>query len=168
MLEFEKEILRSKEEKRILTGRISGIEDEYYRPLNKTISCAIIWYQDIKVLIPVTHLVEKPASKSLIRGMLGAEIDFIVLEFDNIGNIAIGSRIDAMKLRSEIELPKLKQNDTVRTRIIAVGIKYIIVDVYGLELKIKADRLKHTYIVNCKDVYKVRRLSADENSKIGY
>ena len=168
MLEFEKEILRSKEEKRILTGRISGIEDEYYRPLNKTISCAIIWYQDIKVLIPVTHLVEKPASKSLIRGMLGAEIDFIVLEFDNIGNIAIGSRIDAMKLRSEMELPKLKQNDTVRTRIIAVGIKYIIVDVYGLELKIKADRLKHTYIVNCKDVYKVRRLSADENSKIGY
>ena len=26
-----KEILRSKEEKRILTGKISGIEDEYYR-----------------------------------------------------------------------------------------------------------------------------------------
>ena len=42
--------------------------------------------------------------------MLGAEIDFIVLEYDSISNIAIASRIEAMELRSSIEIPKLKQN----------------------------------------------------------
>ena len=105
--------------------------------------------------MPITHLVNGKENKSVIRGMLGAEIDFIIIEYDEVANIAIGSRIDAMKLRSQIELPKLKINDTVRVRIVGVGIKHIVVDLYGKEVIINADKLKHTYIVNCKDIYKV-------------
>ena len=150
-----KEIMRSKEEKRILTGTITGIEDEYYKLKGKYISCAILWYGDVKVLVPITHLVKEKQNKSIIRGMLGAEIDFIVLEYDNVANIAIGSRIDAMKLRSQIELPKLKINDIVRVRIVGVGIKHIVVDLYGKEVVIKVEKLKHTFIVNCKEIYKV-------------
>jgi len=45
------EILRSKQENRILKGTITGIEDEYYKLQNITIPCAIIWYSDVKVLI---------------------------------------------------------------------------------------------------------------------
>lgn len=156
-----KEILRSKEEKRILTGKISGIEDEYYKLKGENIACAIVWYGDIKVLIPSTHLGISKLNKSVIRGMLGSEIDFIVIEYDNISNIAIASRKDAMELRSQIELPKLKVNDTVLVRILAVGIKHIIVDLYGKEVMIKAENLKHTYILNCKDYY-----SVGENLKV--
>lgn len=148
-----KELMRSKEEKRILTGKISGIEDEYYKLKNEKISCAIIWYEDIKILVPSTHLGIEKANKSMIRGMLGAEIDFIIIEIDTTSNIAIASRKDAMQLRAAIELPKLKINDTVRVRILATGIKYIIVELYGKEVVIKADNLQHTYIVNCKDLY---------------
>ena len=150
-----KEIIRSKEEKRILTGKIFGIEDEYYKLQNKNISCAIVWYKDIKVLIPSTHLGLTKINKSMLRAMIGAEIDFIIIEIDSISNIAIASRKDAMELRASLEIPKLKQNDTIRVRIIAVGIKHIIVDMYGKEVIIKADNLKHTFIVNCKDIYKV-------------
>ena len=149
-----KEIFRSKEEKRILTGRISGIEDEYYKLKNKSIPCAVVWYDDIKILIPSTHLGIKKVNKSIIRGMLGAEIDFIVMEIDEISNIAIASRKDAMELRQNLEIPKLKKNDIVRVRILAVGIKYVIVDLYGKETIIKADNLKHTFIVNCKEQFK--------------
>ena len=148
-----KEILRSKEEKRILTGKISGIEDEYYKYKNEYITCAVIWFHDIIVLIPSTHIGINKLNKSMIRGMLGAEIDFIIIEFDTTTNIAIASRIDAMKLRSQIELPKLKQNDSVLVRIIAVGVKQILVDLYGREVIIKADNLQHTFILNCKDYY---------------
>ena len=88
-----KELLRSKEEKRILTGKISGIEDEYYKFKNENISCAIVWYEDIKILVPSTHLGIEKVSKSIIRGMLGSEIDFIVIEIDTTSNIAIASRI---------------------------------------------------------------------------
>lgn len=150
-----KEILRSKEEKRILTGKISGIEDEYYKLKNTNIPCAIVWYEDIKVLIPVTHLAVQHINKSIIRSMLGAEIDFIVLEYDDVSNIAIGSRKDAMEIRANIEIPKLKENDTVRVRIVGIGTKHIVVDLYGKEVIIKVENLKHTYIVNCKDEYKV-------------
>ena len=148
-----KELIRSKEEERILTGKISGIEDEYYKLKNENISCAIVWYKDIKVLIPSTHLGIDKINKSIIRGMLGAEIDFIVMEIDTISNIAIASRKDAMQLRAELELPKLKKNDVVRVRILSVGIKHIIVDLYGKETIIKAEDLQHTYILNCKDIY---------------
>ena len=148
-----KELLRSKEEKRILTGKISGIEDEYYKIKNEKIPCAIVWYEDIKILIPSTHLGTDKVNKSMIRGMLGAEIDFIVIEIDTVSNIAIASRKDAMELRTELELSKLKNNDTVRVRILAVGVKHIIVELYGKEVVIKADNLQHTYIVNCKDLY---------------
>lgn len=167
-----KELMRSKEEKRILTGKISGIEDEYYKLKNENISCAIVWYEDIKVLIPATHLGISKINKSMIRGMLGAEIDFIVVEIDNNSNIAIASRKDAMKLRAKLELPKLNQNDTVKVRILAVGVKHILVELYGIEVIIKADNLQHTYILNCKDIYlpgeylKVRIKQIDIENKI--
>lgn len=60
-----------------------------------------------------------------------------------------------MQLISQIELPKLKTNDTVEVRIIAIGIKHILVDMYGKEVIIQAKHLKHTYIINCKNIYKV-------------
>lgn len=167
-----KEILRSKEEKRILTGKITGIEDEYYKLRQEKISCAIVWYEGIKVLIPSEHLGIDRINKAMIRGMLGAEIDFIVTEIDTISNVAIASRKNAMKLRAELELPKLQKNDTARVRIIAVGVKHIIVELYGKETIVKAEELKHTYILNCKDYYspgeylKVRIKEIDiENNK---
>lgn len=101
----------------------------------------------------VSHLGPNEINKSMIRGMLDAEIDFIVMEVDTVANIAIASRKDAMALRAELELPKLKNNDSVRVRIIAVGVKHILVELYGKEVIIKADNLQHTYILNCKDLY---------------
>ncbi len=148
-----KELMRSRDERRILTGRISGIEDEYYKYKNENISCAIVWYEDIKVLIPSTHLGISKINKSMIRGMLGAEIDFIVIEIDTTSNIAIASRKDAMELRAKLELPKLNINDTVWVRILAVGVKHIIVELYGKEVIMKVDNLQHIYILNCKNIY---------------
>lgn len=149
------EVLRSKEEKRILTGNIVGIEDEYYKLQNKLISCAVLWYENTKVLIPITHLNLKKKSKSLIRGMIGAEIDFVVIEYDFTTNIAIGSRTMAMEIRRKLEIPKLKVNNVVKVRIVAVARKYVIVDLYGIEVIIPAENLKHTFIVNAKDCYTV-------------
>ena len=58
-----------------------------------------------------------------------------------------------MELRSKLELPKLKINDIVRVRILSVGVKHIVVELYGKEVIIKAEDLQHTYIVNCKELY---------------
>lgn len=150
-----RELLRSKEEKRILTGRITGLEEEYYKVRNENIPCAIVWYDEIKILIPSEHMGTKKINKAIIRGMIGAEIDFIIIEIDKVSMVAIASRKEAMKLRAEIELPRLKVNDNVKVRIVAVGTKYIVIDFYGKEVYILAENLKHTYIVNCRDIYTV-------------
>ena len=97
----------------------------------------------------------KKETKSLIRGMIGAEVDFIVLGYDNIANVAIASRKLAMEIRAKIELPKLKVNDIIRVRTVAVSRKYVIVDCYGKEVIIMAEDLKHTFIVNAKEEYVV-------------
>lgn len=149
-----KELIRSKEEKRILTGKITGLEDEFYKLKGENVPCATLWYEGIKILIPITHFGIENLNKSMLRGVLGAEIDFIIIEIDLTAGIAVASRIDAMKLRAELELSKLKVNDNVRVRIIAVGVKHIIVELYGKEVIIKADFLQHTYIANCKEIYK--------------
>ena len=162
-----KELMRSRDEKRILTGKINGIEDEYYKIRNENIPCAVLWYEDIKILIPSTHLGTSKINRSMIRGMLGAEIDFIVIEIDTVSNVAIASRINAMQLRAKLELPKLKKNDSVRARILAVGEKHILVELYGKEVVIKAENLQHTYIYSCKEIYspgeslKVRIINID-------
>lgn len=41
-MEGRSEILRSKEEKRILTGKIIGIEDEYYKAKKEVITLSLI------------------------------------------------------------------------------------------------------------------------------
>lgn len=61
--------------------------------------------------------------------MLGAEIDFIVLEIDERSYVAIASRVEAMQLRTE--LYKLKVNDTVKVGILVVGVNQIIVELFG-------------------------------------
>lgn len=137
-----KELLRSKEENRILTGKITGIEDEFYKLKNENISCAVLWYNEIKILIPSTHLGIQKINKSMIRGMLGAEIDFIVIEIDIDSNIVIASRTHAMQLRAKLELSKLKENDIVKVRILAVGVKHILVELFGKEIIIKAKRME--------------------------
>lgn len=77
-----------------------------------------------------------------------------------------------MELRAKLELPKLKVNDTARVKILAVGVKHIIVELYGKEVIIKADNLQHTYILNCKDLFspgeylKVRIKKIDVQSNI--
>ena len=107
-----KKLLRSKGEKPILTGKISEIEDK-----NENIACATVWYENIKILIPRTHLRRSKVNKPIIRGMIGAEIEFFVMEIDTISNIAIASKIDAIELRKQLEIPNLRVNDIVRIRI---------------------------------------------------
>ena len=108
----------------------------------------------------------KPIVAYSIEAALNSKVfDEIMVSTDSneIANIAIGSRLEAMKLRADLEIQKLKTNDVIRVRIIGIGVKHIIVDMYGKEVVIKAYNLKHTYIVNCKNIYNVRRLFTGKN-----
>ena len=101
----------SKERGKILTGKIIAIEVEKMKEDN--ITCAIIDFKGIKVLIPATEITNDAKNdKKLLRNMMGAEIKFIILEIDKISSKAVGSRIKAMERLQEINIKRVEIGET--------------------------------------------------------
>ncbi len=88
--------------KSVLTGRIIGVDGQAFNVRNRetgqverrTMYCAVIIAYRVKVLIPETEMwmpgEERPAH--VLRNMSGAEIDYVILDVDREGGVAIGSR----------------------------------------------------------------------------
>ena len=86
----------SKEKGKILNGKIIAIEVEKMK--DNDITCAIVDFKGIKVLIPATEITnDSKNDKKLLRNMMGAEIKFIIVEVDRVSEKAVGSRIKAMQ-----------------------------------------------------------------------
>lgn len=78
------------------------------------ITCAIVDFKGIKILIPATEIIKDGKNdKKLLRNMMGAEIKFIIVEADKISNKAVGSRIKAMERIRDINLKKIEVGDKV-------------------------------------------------------
>ena len=96
----------SKEKGKILTGKIIAIEVEKMKDDN--ITCAIVDFRGIKVLVPAKEITnDSKNDKKLLRNMMGAEIKFIIIEADKVSEKAVGSRIKAMERLQEINMKKL-------------------------------------------------------------
>ena len=107
----------SKEKGKILTGKIIAIENEQMK--EELITCAIIDFNGIRVLIPATEISEDSKNdKKLLRNMMGAEIKFIIVEADRISEKAIGSRKKAMERLKEINIKKVQVGDKIYGKIV--------------------------------------------------
>ena len=144
----------SKEKGKILEGKITAIEVEKMKEQN--ITCAIIDFKGIKVIIPATEITEDSKNdKKLLRNMMGAEIKFIVVEVDKISSKAVGSRLKAMQRLQEINIKKVEVGDKVYGKIIGVWKKYIRIECIGLDFIIKAQDLLYGYVEDVSKLYKV-------------
>lgn len=144
----------SKEKGKILTGNIIAIEVEKMKDEN--ITCAIVNFRGIKVLIPVTEIIkESQNNKKILRNMMGAEIKFIVIETDRISEKAVGSRLKAMERIREINIKKLEIGDKLYARIVGVWRKYIRIECVGIDFIVKAQDLQYGYIEDVSKIYKI-------------
>lgn len=96
------DIYASFRSKSVLTGKIIGVDGQAFNVRNRetgqverrTMYCAAIISYRVKVLIPETEMwmpgEERPAH--VLRNMSGAEIDYVILDVDREGGVAIGSR----------------------------------------------------------------------------
>ena len=73
----------SKENFKILSGTINALEVETQD--KKKVDCAIVYYNHIKILIPI-HEMNIEQERKYLRNMLGAKIDFVILEIDKENN----------------------------------------------------------------------------------
>lgn len=144
----------SKERGKILTGKIIAIETEKMKDTD--ITCAIVDFKGIKVLIPATEIIKDGKNdKKILRNMMGAEIKFIIIEADKISSKAVGSRIKAMERIQEINLKKIEVGDKVYGKVVGVWRKYIRVEVLGIDFIMQAKDLQYGYVEDVSKIYKI-------------
>ena len=144
----------SKERGKILSGKIIAIEVEKMNEDN--ITCAIVDFKGIKVLIPATEIAtDFNNDKKLLRNMMGAEIKFIIVETDKTSAKAVGSRIKAMERLREINIKKVEIGDKIYAKVIGVWRKFIRIEYVGIDFIMKAQDLQYGYIDDVSKMYKV-------------
>lgn len=144
----------SKDRRKILTGKIIAIETEKMKDTD--ITCAIVDFKGIKVLIPATEIAtDFKNNKKLLRNMMGAEIKFIIIETDKISSKAVGSRIKAMERIREINIKKVEVGDKIYAKVIGVWRKFIRIECLGVDFVVKAQDLQYGYIEDVSKMYKI-------------
>ena len=144
----------SKDRGKILTGKIIAIETEKMKDAD--ITCAIVDFKGIKVLIPATEIAtDFKNNKKLLRNMMGAEIKFIIIETDKISSKAVASRIKAMERIKEINIKKVEVGDKIYAKVIGVWKKFIRIECLGIDFAVKAQDLQYGYIEDVSKMYKI-------------
>ena len=145
-------IYSSKENLKILSGTMVAME--IIEDKKTKYDCAIIYYGTTKVLIPIQEMgIEQ--NRKYLRNMLGASIDFIIIEIDEISNIAVASRKKAMKIKQEINFQKYYKGDIICANIISIGIKHIKINCLGKDINLRIDNLAYGYIRDVNEFYSV-------------
>lgn len=137
------EIFASRQSGKILTGVLTAVEN--YKLQDKATDCGVVFYDGVKVIIPVSEM-GIPEEWSIMRSIVGAEIDFIVRGIDVENEIAVASRKSAMELRKNLEFHKHKAGEKILIRIFAIGKKWLYAEVYGVEIKINKEDVAYGYI----------------------
>ena len=123
---------------------------------NDLITCAIVDFNKIKVLIPAKEVTsDSKNDKKLLRNMMGAEIKFIVIKADKLSGKAIASRIKAMEKLRDINIKKLDVGDKLYAKVIGIWKKYIRIEVCGTDFIFEAKDLQYGYIEDVSKIYKV-------------
>ena len=144
----------SKDKGKILTGKIIAIETEKMKESN--ITCAIVDFKGIKVLIPAAEIATTSKNdKKLLRNMMGAEIKFIIVEADKTTLKAVGSRIKAMERLKEINFKKIEVGDKIYGKVVGIWKKYIRIEVLGMDFVMQAKDLQYGYIEDVSTIYKI-------------
>lgn len=168
-----------------LSGDLGGVEE------TKSGSVVVVYYKQYRVLIPVSEmnlkLIEDESESMLktrqlrvLASMIGCEIDFIILGLDEEEKTAVGSRSRAMEYkRRRYFFPKengtalVEKGRIVQARVIAVGDKFVRLEVFGAECNVKARNLSWEWIGDARDLYHVGDIvlaavtSVDRNEETG-
>ena len=179
------DLLESLKTGRILTGTIQGVE----QASDNSVSYAVIYHGVFKVIVPAAEAVETPEDLHgrpleevlhyLLTKRLGAEVDYIVKGIDKDANVAIASRLDAMKAkrkqfyfgtdrdRNNLIYPGL----CAEARVVSSIRAGIFVDLFGLEIYIPLRELSYQRLMDAAGYFQpgqrilVKVLDVDRSDK---
>lgn len=179
------DLLESLKTGRILTGTIQGVE----QGSDNSVSYAVIYHGVFKVIVPVAEAVETPEDLHgrpleevlhyLLTKRLGAEVDYIVKGIDKDANVAIASRLDAMKSkRKQFYLGTDRDGNNLiypglcaEARVVSAIRAGIFVDLFGLEIYIPLRELSYQRLMDASGYFQpgqrilVKVLDVDRSDK---
>lgn len=151
---------------KVLAGTIQGVERS-----SDNHSMAVIYHGAFKIVIPAEEAVippndyrdQNPADvlHYLLTKRLGAEVDFIVKGIDKEANVAVASRLEAMKSKRKQYYfgtdrdgnNLLYSGQCAEARVVSVIRAGIFVDIFGLEVYIPLRELSYQRIMNAAEYF---------------
>lgn len=160
------DIYASYRSKSVLTGRIIGVDGQAFNVRNRetgqverrTMYCAAIISYRVKVLIPETEMwmpgEERPAH--VLRNMSGAEIDYVILDVDREGGVAIGSRrMAAMVKRRAFDTTRggHEPGERLTCRVLTVGPSRCLLECGGRDLTLRYQDMSYASYSDLREKY---------------
>lgn len=152
-----------------LTGKVQAIENIEHN--DKLQDACIIFWENIKIIIPADEmgllLDENEANekangveyidnrRSILRGLLGAEIDCIITKVDNDNKIAYASRIKAINKKKAANFSNIEKGKMVTANVIGIGRNHAILEIEGLQTKLPIEEIAWGRIYDIRDYIKV-------------
>ena len=179
------DLLESLKTGRILTGTIQGVE----QASDNSVSYAVIYHGVFKVIVPAAEAVETPEDLHgrpleevlhyLLTKRFGAEVDYIVKGIDKDANVAIASRLDAMKAkRKQFYFGTDRDGNNLiypglcaEARVVSSIRAGIFVDLFGLEIYIPLRELSYQRLMDAAGYFQpgqrilVKVLDVDRSDK---
>ncbi len=152
--------------KSVLTGRIIGVDGQAFNVRNRetgqverrTMYCAVIIAYRVKVLIPETEMwmpgEERPTH--VLRNMSGAEIDYVILDVDREGGVAIGSRrMGAMIKRRAFDTARSghEPGEKLTCRVLTVGPSRCLLECGGRDLTLRYQDMSYASYSDLREKY---------------
>lgn len=164
------QLLNAHRTKKILTGQLGGIEK-----LESGWVVAVTYYNGFRIIIPMNEMMinlngdGRENADTLNRqtrianNMLGCSIDFIIKDLDTKTKSVVASRKEAMLKKrqtfyfaeEEGAKPMLYQGRIVEARVIAVAPKAVRLEVFGIEVSVRARDMAWEWMVDANEKFQV-------------
>ncbi len=175
------QLLNAHRTRKILTGQLGGIEK-----LESGWVVAITYYNGFRIIIPMDEMMINLSGDGrenadtlnrqtrIANNMLGSDIDFIIRDLDEQSRSVVASRKDAMLKKRQTfylsehegEDPMLYPGRVVEARVIAVAPKVVRLEVFGVEVSVRARDMAWEWMVDAGEKFQVGELALVTVNKI--
>jgi len=150
----------------ILTGTVAGVDQNELPVKNKdgkvemrVINSLVVIGYRVKILIPENAVWVNGEERGtfLMRGMIGATVDYVVINVDREGEVALASRALALVKRrrafSSGRTP-VRPGDVIDCSVLVVGPKRCLVTCGGYDVPMRPSDMSYTSILDMREHYR--------------
>lgn len=121
------------------------------------LTCLVIMKCCAKVLLPVPLFWRGRQARIKPVGVIGADVDYIIIGVNREGSCAMASRLMALNRQRWYarEVKKLKAGDIVTANVLAVGPSRLTVTVCGYDISLAPPALSYHFLPDLRTVYTV-------------